>query len=679
MAGFLTSQQLSDVAFKTIQLSYIQTDRAVGILKSLGYSVIDFSVASGPNPNELIFEPQGEFAASLYKGLAAKPEDLPIVIMLPETENITLLEMQGAAAQGQGAQEMGVDLGGASLIYTTSGEPLQRLMIAYDPNDPETLSRLVNILTNEIDVAAVQVIIEALIIEIDSDKIDELGINLSGRQSLISGSTPAPDPETGGYQPFSLVLDKTLLGTAVDLEAKLQALISTKSADILSRPSVLVLDGRQARIVVGQQIPIARSTATGQNVVSATEYIPVGIVLNLRPRVSGDRNSITIQVETIISEAVERIGIGSVGSDLLSAPVFNSRKVQTYVQVANRTPFIIGGLISKKKSDQRGGVPILGSLPLIGNLFSFQRQTDERREVIVVLTPNLVDVTQRNFTRVIPKDSEIFSSLGNMLFQNSYRVLNRDVYDFGFIYTNPVYTEMVADITALQDKSMEAASDPDLNRFMEGSLPGEGILVRRMLYDLVERVDYYKYIRPGNVIYFVSDPSDPSNTLLRRFSRTYEEFLRRDGKRGKGLVLSFRPDELQTDGGAHLSRPVAGEVTIDIGKGEDYKRKLRSLNQDSERPAVLLYDPDMERRLYEVMVLRRILEMNPNITQNISNFKPGIEIIFPSPEALESDVHVLDIEIARYFFEINNYNNSFDAAFLRGMDEIGSIIDSYFE
>ena len=237
----------------------------------------------------------------------------------------------------------------------------------------------------------------------------------------------------------------------------------------------------------------------------------------------------------------------------------------------------------------------------------------------------------------------------------------------------------MADITALQAESVEAAADPDLNRLMEGSLPGEEILVRRMLYDLVERVDYYKFIRPERVIYFVGDSSDPSNTLLRRFSRTYEDFLRGDGKRGKGLVLNFRPDGLESDERDHLSRPVAEETIIDIGKGEDYKRQLRSLNHDSARPAVLLYDEDMERRLYEVMVLRRILEMNPNITENISNFKPGIEIIFPSPEALESDVHVLDIEIARYFFEVNNYNNSFDAAFLRGMDEIGSIIDSYYE
>ena len=681
MCSFLrmSGQELGDVAYKTIQLSFIQTDRAVGILKSLGYSVIDFSVNNGPNPNELIFEPQGQFSESLYKGLAAKPEDLPIVIMLPETENITLLEMQGAAAQGQGAEQMGVDLGGASLVYTTSGEPLQRLMIAYDPNDPETLSRLVNLLANEIDVAAVQVIIEALIIEIDSDKIDELGINFSGRQSLASISSAAPDANSGAYQPFSIVLDKNLLGTAIDLEARLEALISAKSADVLSRPSVLVLDGRQARIVVGQQIPIARSTATGQNVVSATEYIPVGIVLNLRPRVSGDRNSITIQVETIISEAVESIGLGKVGSALLSAPVFNSRKVQTYVQVANRTPFIIGGLISKKKSDQTGGVPFLSSIPLLGKLFSYQRQIDERREVIVVLTPNLVDVTQRNFTRVIPKDSKIFTSLGNMLFQNSYRVLNRDVYDLGFIYKNPIYSGIVSEINSLQKENVEAAADPDLNTLIQGSLPGEDILIRRMLYDLVERVDYYKYIRPENVIYFVSDPKDPGNTLMRRFSKSYEFFLRGEGKKGKGFVIDFHTEISEGDNIGRLSRPIAEENYINLGNGAEYKRLLRQLNIDYNEPSILLYDSDMERRLYEVMVLRRILEMNPGITDNISSFKAGIEIIFPSPEALESDMHVLDIEAARYFFEVNNFNNSFDAAFLEGLEDIGYIIDSYYE
>ena len=201
--------------------------------------------------------------------------------------------------------------------------------------------------------------------------MDQLGFNFLAEGNMVSTGFPGLSSESGTFSAYTLIMDKSLLGAALDVEAQLQALLSSKGADILSRPSVLVLDGRQARIVVGQQIPVSTSTATGQNVVSSTDYLPVGIVLNLRPRVSNDRRTITLQVETIISEATERIGIGSIGTSVLSAPVFNSRKVQTYVQVSNRTPFIIGGLISKKKSTQEGKVPLIGNIPLIGDFFTY--------------------------------------------------------------------------------------------------------------------------------------------------------------------------------------------------------------------------------------------------------------------------------------------------------------------
>ena len=78
---------------------------------------------------------------------------------------------------------------------------------------------------------------------------------------------------------------------------------------------------------------------------------------------------VTIQVETIISETEERIGATG-GGDVESAPIINNRKVQSFVRVANNTPFIIGGLINEKSSDNEGGVPLLGTLPFIKNLFS---------------------------------------------------------------------------------------------------------------------------------------------------------------------------------------------------------------------------------------------------------------------------------------------------------------------
>ena len=131
------------VKYKTLQLSYITTDRVGGILKSLGYAVIDFEKSAGVNPNEIILTPSGDFANVLINGMVNEDDydALPLVILLPETDNITLLEMQGAVSE-KGA-EMGVDLGGSSLVFTTSGEPLQRILIAYDPDNTEDLKELV--------------------------------------------------------------------------------------------------------------------------------------------------------------------------------------------------------------------------------------------------------------------------------------------------------------------------------------------------------------------------------------------------------------------------------------------------------------------------------------------------------------------------------------------------------
>ena len=180
------------VKYKTLQLSYMTTDRVGGILKSLGYAVVDFEKSPGVNPNEGILTPTGDFADVLINGMISEDnyDALPLVILLPETDNITLLEMQGAVSE-KGA-EMGVDLGGSSLVFPTSGEPLQRLLIAYDPDNSEELKELVSVITNQLDVAAKQIMIEALVVEIDANKTNTLGVNFANSGSMYSSSFPEP-------------------------------------------------------------------------------------------------------------------------------------------------------------------------------------------------------------------------------------------------------------------------------------------------------------------------------------------------------------------------------------------------------------------------------------------------------------------------------------------------------
>ena len=427
--GFIQGQQsssssgnvtvLRDLEFEQIKLSYIQTDRALAVLKTLGYAVVEFRAGKGEISGENNFTP---VFSNKNTNLNA-PGALPIIIKLPDSETISLVEKSTSKSSSK-TSALNVDLGGVVLDNTTSGEPMQRLLVGYKPGDYRPMARLRDLIQNEIDIPASQIAIEALVIEINTDNLNELGVDFTSSGPITASFPP---PQGGSISPFTVVLDRTLLGTTSNFRANMEALVSAKKAEILSKPSALVLDGRQARIQVGQQIPIVKTITDQIAKTRSVDYIPVGIVLNVRPRISEDGSRITMQVETIISETEERIGAAG-GDDVASAPIINNRKVQSFVRVANNTPFIIGGLINKKVTENEGGVPILGKIPILKTFFSVSGDKFTRKEVIVVITPHIITESESNFSRVIPQDSHLFDSFCNDLFPNSYRLKNDDIF-----------------------------------------------------------------------------------------------------------------------------------------------------------------------------------------------------------------------------------------------------------
>ena len=84
-----------NVEFEMVQLSHIGSDRAAGILKALGYSVTDYKSRKGTNKNELVLSPSSQY---IKNGISTNPNDLPVIIVMPETENITLLEMESESS-----------------------------------------------------------------------------------------------------------------------------------------------------------------------------------------------------------------------------------------------------------------------------------------------------------------------------------------------------------------------------------------------------------------------------------------------------------------------------------------------------------------------------------------------------------------------------------------------------
>ena len=675
--GFIQGQQrssssgnvtvLRDLEFEQIKLSYIQTDRALAVLKTLGYAVVEFRAGKGEISGENNFTP---VFSNKNTNLNA-PGALPIIIKLPDSENISLVEKSTSKSSSK-KSALNVDLGGVVLDNTTSGEPMQRLLVGYKPGDYRPMARLRDLIQNEIDIPASQIAIEALVIEINTDNLNELGVDFTSSGPITASFPP---PQGGSISPFTVVLDRTLLGTTSNFRANMEALVSAKKAEILSKPSALVLDGRQARIQVGQQIPIVKTITDQIAKTRSVDYIPVGIVLNVRPRISEDGSRITMQVETIISETEERIGAAG-GDDVASAPIINNRKVQSFVRVANNTPFIIGGLINKKVTENEGGVPILGKIPILKTFFSVSGDKFTRKEVIVVITPHIITESESNFSRVIPQDAERFNMMDNQSFPNSYRVKNADIYDLNFIYDSPVFKSIKEEVENRAKKDVTLAGKEPYKSLLENKIPGESIIVKRMMLDIISKLNYSQHIDPEKILYFRTSSVDPAGFEVSPLAPEIKSI-----PTGQTLQLTYSLEGKATFEKPFV-RPTALTGYISIEESFDsYKNALGQLNTLGTTPdedvftiLITQSEPKYERRLYEVLILKKLLEMNPDLELTFDYFKAGIEILFPTAQVLNGNSHIVDRDAAKYFYEVNAYYGAFELEFNRFTKELSELI-----
>ncbi len=628
-----------------VKLSYIKTDYAMGSLKALGYNVVEFEGENAENDTEFSFSPTSEMSSN---GLT--------IIKMPENNTVSLSSLSpGSNEDEEESENLAATLGGSSFSNMSSGEPLQRLMVCYPESKFELFSEFYEFLKNEIDVAADQILIEALVIEIDSEKLNEFDLGLtnyndpSSDDGQVAISTPTLNTTSGGYSDFLLqystggFFDEEGNAFSKLLNINLQALISSQSAEILSKPSVLVLDGRQARIQVGRQIPITRTIAVDGFSESDVEYIPVGIILNLKPRVSEDKRDVTMQVETIITE----VDAQSSHQNVANAPTINNRRVESFIRVANNTPFIIGGLISDKKSDANGKIPLLSKIPLLGSLFSSSSVQHSKKEVIVVITPHVISEEHNRFSRIIPKDSDMFDSVDNRLFPNSYRLKDADIFDLEFILSHPKIDE----IKELSHKYGDNLEGEMRGYIQNGGIPGEDILIRRMLYNIIENQGFFSYVTPDNVIFFESGEG------VTYLSNKEDDFLLNDND---AILLEYEnPLNKNQDEFVQPSATVKKVKTND----KSFKKDLKQYNVDNDGFSILLSSKNNRRRLFETLILKEVLAMNPDLELKINSFKAGVEIQFPAPETIRENTLVIDAEVAKYFYEINDYYSAFQGKF----------------
>jgi type II secretory pathway component GspD/PulD (secretin) len=194
----------------------------------------------------------------------------------------------------------------------------------------------------------------------------------------------------------------TLLGN--DFTATLQAIAAAGKSTVLSRPSILARDGQPAQIQVGQDVYLPSGVTYNTTGISGSSsptingtYQAIGIILNVTPFI-GDNGLVQMilapsitEIDTSTPGQIIAFGGGVINSPPVFAPNINVRSANTVAITPDGQTVVIGGLISNAKSSGDTKIPILGDIPFLGGLFKATTKTAVKQELVIFLTPHIVD------------------------------------------------------------------------------------------------------------------------------------------------------------------------------------------------------------------------------------------------------------------------------------------------
>ncbi len=238
----------------------------------------------------------------------------------------------------------------------------------------------------QLDVAATQVIIEASILEVTLTDNLRYGLEWTFDNGLDNGYEGIAQLVGGeGIGAIIPGFSYQVVSAAGQIEAVLNALATENLLNVISSPSVMVLDNQTATIRVGDQVPIQQgSTINDQGLERfSITYKDTGVKLSVTPSVNAG-GMVTMDIEQTVTD------VGPVDADGVGQRTFLEREIISQVAVRSTETVVLGGLIRENKSAGSEGIPFLHSLPLIGPLFGAKNIEDTRTELLVVITPRVI-------------------------------------------------------------------------------------------------------------------------------------------------------------------------------------------------------------------------------------------------------------------------------------------------
>ncbi len=327
-----------------------------------------------------------------------------------------------------GLSEGGTQEEGAQQTNIQADESLNAIVVKADPGRIAEIKELVAAL----DVRRSQVLIEAAIVEVSISDTSNLGVEMAAADgrgesvplvstsldgtigSLIGGLLPEDGEEINVLSGLAGLNSPTFAAAKIDADgisfgAVINALATNTDANLLSTPSILTLDNQEAKIVVANEVPFRTGSFTTQadganNPFTTIQREDVGLQLTVTPHVH-DGEAVRLEVSQEVSNVVDS-GI-TIGSSGFSDVVTSKRTIDTVILADDKQTIVLGGLIQDDISDSVRKVPLLGDIPVLGNLFKSRNKSRTKRNLLVFLRPTVIrnkddanNVTARKYSDI---------------------------------------------------------------------------------------------------------------------------------------------------------------------------------------------------------------------------------------------------------------------------------------
>ncbi|CAN7655084.1 type II secretion system secretin GspD [Pararhizobium sp. LjRoot235] len=237
---------------------------------------------------------------------------------------------------------------------------------------------------HRLDVLPTQVFLEAVIAEVALN--DELKFGLRWYLENGNHSLGLTDLASGAVTAAFPGFNWTYLAT--DAQTALSALSSVTKVKVISSPNLMVINNQQAKLQVGDQVPVVTQTSSNTSsadavIINSVEMKDTGIILSVTPRINSS-GRVMLDVQQEVSNVVATTTSG------IDSPTIQQRKISTRVVVHDGESLALGGLIQEQKSLNQKKVPILGDIPLLGNAFKSKTDAINRTELIIFIRPRIV-------------------------------------------------------------------------------------------------------------------------------------------------------------------------------------------------------------------------------------------------------------------------------------------------